>query len=69
MSYKSTRPLGTTAGAGVLRGEWREEFLPLCCHLGLPRFSHPALCACWHIVALAGGCVNLRVSWGGFLTG
>lgn len=21
--------------------------------------------ACWHVVALAGGCVNLRVSWGG----
>lgn len=65
MSYMSTHPLGTTARAGVLRGEWREEFLPLCCHLGLPRFSsHPALCACWHVVALAGGCVNLRVSWG-----
>lgn len=45
MSYMSTCPLGTTAGAGVLCGEWREAFLPLCCLLGLPRvFSHPALC-------------------------
>lgn len=46
-------------GRGVRRS------FPSAAFLGSHASSAILLCACWHVVALAGGCVNLRVSWGG----